>query len=339
MQTVIISLKEFRDGFTTCLDGKFQHDTLGLFNILKNGEVITRENNVKENEMTKKIWFDNQNRDYKITYDENDLDAAETEEAKAWSKHPMVEYPGNTNCKKPMFVMRNKGEEEKTDAILIKKRGQIYNLINNSSAEEMRNIAFVVGVNPVNKTVEEIFIKLLDFEQGVLMEDPDKFLNTFHTPDMQYIVIAKKAIIYGVITQEGNQFYLNNEIIGGSFEDVVAYLKMNEKMYENYVIPEVLKQDTLPANTDYTQSVNDLIGLKKTSSPIAGVPKKEASELDKLKDKEKSGNPPSENDELNQLKEEAKKLGIKAYWLMSYKTLKDKVNAIEAENQKEEVLV
>ena len=308
MQTIVIKpTAEWKKDFTTYLDGKFQHDKLGLFNILSNGKVVTRENIDKE--ITKKIWFDNQNRSFSITFDEtNNLKSAEVA---AWAKHPQIEYPGNDNCKKPMFIMRNQGEEEKIEAIIIKKRGQVYNLVNNSTAEEMRDIAFVVGYNPVNKTIEDIFVNLLDFEDGLLMKDPDKFLNTFSTPDMQYIVMAKKALIYGVIIQEGNQFTLNNEIIGGSFEDVVAYLKMNERMYEDFVKPEVLKQDILSVNTDYALSVNSLIGLKRKEK------QKKKEEIEEV----------SDNDKLTQLRKEAKKAKISHYWLMTEEKLEKAIKS------------
>ena len=326
MRTITIAPIKREKGTTVILHGKyFSRKLNSVVNILTNGNVVTRECN--PGEKTKNITISDQNPEFIFTWDENakGADATGILEAKAWSRNTTVDCPGNSNLIRAMFKMVDLTEKVTIDVKLLKLKGRVYNIINNFTVKEMRDIAFFVGENPIKESPDEIFIKLVDFENGKLMKDPNKFINNITTPDMDYIVIAKKAILYGIIQEKDNQYYINTELIGSSFTDVLAYCKSNKQQFEIYIQTGVEKVDVLPVDIDWDKPVKDIIGmLKKAEQPETPIKEgiaevKEASE--KKADKEKKA-------ELDQLKGIAKELKIPKYWVMGKdKLLKEIENA------------
>lgn len=324
MRTITIEPISREKGTTVILHGKYTNTKLkSIVNILTNGDVVMRE--CEPGERTKNITISDQNPAFTFTWDENakGADATGILEAKAWSKNAAVDCPGNDNLARAMFKMVDLTQKTTIDVKLLKRKGRVYNIINNMPVKEMRDIAFFVGLNPIHESPDEIFISLVDFDKGKLMEKPDEFINTVTTPDMNYIVIAKKAILYGVIQEKDNQYYINTELIGSSFVDVLAYCKSNKQQFEGYIKKEVEKVDVLPVDIDWDEPVSKIIGMiheakkAETPVPIEKEIKEVAAASEEVVNNEKEA-------EIEEIRVIAKELKIPNYWLKGKdKLLKD----------------
>lgn len=325
-RTITIAPVSRAKGTTVILHGKYINTKLNkTVNILTNGNVIFEE--CGQGEKTKNIAITDQNPEFTFTWN----DSAESDdlanakgilEAHAWSKSSEIECPGNDNLVRPMFKMVDKTEKVSTDVKLLKQKGRVYNIITNFSTKKMRDIAFFVGLNPINDSPEEIFLKLIDFEKGKLMEDPAQFINTLTTPDMNYIVVAKKAILYNIIETKEKQYYINTELIGGSFNDVLAYCKSYKQQFD-FITKEVSKVDVLPVDIDWDEPVKDIIGMtQKIEQPIEKSIEVVKEKSDAEADKEKDSN-------MDELKAIGKKLGIKSWQVMGKERLVEEIEKVK----------
>lgn len=326
-RTITIAPINREKGTTVILHGKYYNEKIKeTVNILTTGDVIFGE--CKDRQKTKNIPITDQNPEFIFTWDDK-TDVKGIMEAKAWSKSSEIDCPGNDNLVRAMFKMVDKTEKVTIDVKLIKNKGRVYNIVNNMPTKEMRDIAFFVGLNPIHESPDEIFLKLIDFQDGELMKDPTKFLDNVTTPDMNYIVIAKKAILYDVIQTKDKQYYINTELIGSSFVDVLAYCKSNRQQFEGYIMKEVEKLDVLPIDIDYDKPVKEIIGTVqniKQPAPIEKSIEEAKAASDAEAEKEKGSN-------MDELRAAGKKLGIKGYQLMKEETLISKIGEIK---QKEE---
>lgn len=122
---------------------------------------------------------------------------------------------------------------------------------------EIRDICFLYGLPPKGKTKGGLLIDLAEYNKGHLFvthEGVDKsehYIATFinnQDPDKVLTINANKAIDYGVVSKrisEGGQisFYLGNELLGTTFEDVVKFFKQNPDMYERYILKGIREKD------------------------------------------------------------------------------------------------
>jgi len=320
-------------GTTQILPGKYTNTKLGsIINILTNGKVVMRD--CEGSEKTKNIIIHDQNPEFTFTWDDKE-DAEKIVEAKAWSKNPMVDCPDNYNLQRAMFKMIDKTEKTSIDVKKLKYKGRIYNIINNMTVEEMRDIAFFMGLNPIHQSPEEIFISLVDFQDGKLMLDPEKIINNITTPDMNYIVIGKKAILYDVIQKKQDQYFVNNELIGSSFNDVLAYLKANKQQFENYITKEVEKLDVLPVDIDYEEPVKEIIGmvkkLKEEPKSLQDGIKEVEEESIKIAEKE-------EGSSIEELRVIGKELKIKSWQIMGKEKLTEEIEKVKMKKDMPELV-
>ncbi len=330
IQTVTITVKEQKNS-TTPLEGKYTHPKKGKLNLLMDGTIISRDSEKGEN--TKMINFDERNRFFTITYDDK-TDARLMNEVNFWKNHPQVECLDNDYCIKPMFVMVDKTVEIRASIKLIKEKGAVYNLVNNAKVKDMLDIAFFVGGNPIKKSTGEIFLSLIDFNTGTLMQKPGNFLRDYKTPDVAYTIIAKKAVIFGIFEKREMHYYFDNELVGGEFDDVLAYCKTNEKMFD-FIKKEVAAKDTLPIGVNEDETVGEAVDDK------LGEAKKQNEILDPnwvppgSEDKEPVITPspdPSADTDLIALREMAKKLKMPMYHVCGKAKLIEKIEALKAKN-------
>lgn len=240
------------------LSADYKDDITGhTVKILTNNTVVL-DRNLNDGEKVIMLSFQNRIMPfYDIIY--NDEIEGDDYVAKLWMRHPLMQCKGNTNLKDAIFVIENLKELLSDERMAIKKKGVVFNLINNTSIEDMRNIGFLVGLNPINMSDEEIFIKLVHFETGKLMinPNPDEFLKNYNAPDFQVQIIIKKALLLKVIEKRHSKYYIKDEIVGSTFEDLIVYCKKHEEMYKNYIRKEVAKRDLIDESTE---SVSDLGG-------------------------------------------------------------------------------
>lgn len=308
-QQIVIKPIDMPAGSSIGLSGEYKRENGTMVRLTTYDKVIENKP-LGPAEKLFRMYFSDSNPEYVLNYDEE-----EPEDRKLilfWRQHPIIKCEGNPNLRRAIFTLENRKDEEDSKVKILKSKGIVYNLVNNCSLEEMRDIAFLVGLNPIDKTSEEIFINLIDFETGNLMQDPSKFLNTYKLPDTHYQVIAKKAIALGIIETRKDFYYIKHEMIGAKFTDVLAYCKKNKKMYEEYIRKEVAKQDELPL--DYDKPVKEMVGK---------FSKKLKYEEDQFDDEDKK------------IRVRAKELKIGTWHMKSLSNLEKEIKEIE-EKQKQE---
>lgn len=160
--------------------------------------------------------------------------------------HPMVickDIP-NKRLQVPMYELVNVTRSILTnyDNMIIK--SEIYNKVLPMDLEELENLVYVFGSTPKGKIKEEIIIELCDYTTGLLMKDPQKFLDSLINKDDDIRGVVNKAVELNVIEKRALLFYLNNEVIGNSVEECILYLKSNPLIYDKYITPKVNEQST-----------------------------------------------------------------------------------------------
>jgi len=296
------------------------------------GVVIGRPLTTNETEW--KFWFGEANKKFVLTWD----DASETDKgiakfADALKKHDAIVCEGNYNLGVANFTLSDSRQVHLDRVSLIKARGLAFNLLNNMKSSELVDVAFFAGRSPVRKTTEEIFVELCDFQEGIIMQNPSKFLREWRMEDRSHIVYAKKAEKLGVIVNDNGTLKINGEIIGASTDDVVAYLKTNTPMYE-YVKKEVGERDTLPVGVNRDITVSEILNKEQPEDkPLTTRQSPETKAQKKADDK---GEALAKADRLMELKAKARELGVTGYQspFIKIETLEKKIHDKEIENQK-----
>jgi hypothetical protein len=218
-----------------------------------------------------------------FAYEWDDEDGKSNDIALAMQRHPLIRCNGNDNLKNPFFELIDVGKKSVNDALDIKKKGLIFNLINNTSLGKMRDTAFAVGYNPINKSYPDIFIDLVDFNRGKLMQDLDSSIKLLEQDQDQVFVVMKKAIILGVVAQRDGLYYIKTDVVGDTEDKVLMYLKENTGIFEQYVRKEVALRDKLPAE-DYDKLVMNEVGQFKNIKTVRRRTVDEEIEIKMLRD-------------------------------------------------------
>jgi hypothetical protein len=242
-----------------------------------------------------------------FTYEWDTTDGIKNDIGLSMMRHPLVKCQGNDNLKNPFFECIDVSQKAVGDALSIKKKGLVFNLINNTTIGKMRDIGFCYGYNSVGKTYTDIFIDLVDFSRGILMTDVDKSIKLLEGDMDQTYVVMKKAIALNIISKRDGIYYVKTDVAGDTEDKVLLYLKENKGMYENFVRKEVAQRDNLEAQ-DYELMVKDNV-LKEQEIEIKAYRRRTM----------------DEELEMKELKEEAKALKIKGAHLIASK---DRLEAV-----------
>jgi hypothetical protein len=291
--------------------------------------IYDREVTATERQLTK--WFGENQRDITIRWD--DSDRKTNEAVDAIQRHPQVHTEGYTNPNRqgtPQFEFIDKRKQTALKVSKLKEKAAVFSLVNNMDVQEMMDICFFVGHNPVGKTFEDSFVTLLDYTDGILMRNPAQFLNDWQSPDKSITVIVRKAIDLKIISTKEGKFYVNTEIVGDSYEGVISYMKVNDNLYD-FVKRNVAERDTLPLDVNKGNAK-----VSAVSPDVKELPSKKAKPLgdraDEKTAKEKAN--VEEFDERVKLKAEMKSLGIPGYQVSDAWTIdkiKQKITAKRTE--------
>jgi hypothetical protein len=107
--------------------------------------------------------------------------------------------------------------------------------------EQLEDIIYRYGSTSVAKTKEEIFNELADWNTGLVMKQPAKFLASLENKDEDIKGMINKAVEGGLITKVNMLYYINGQVIGNSVEECILYFKNHPIEYDNYIVPEVGK--------------------------------------------------------------------------------------------------
>lgn len=274
--------------------------------------VHTDKSYVKSGDKALRHTFTEEAREFTFKWD--DTDDQKNQVALMLQRHPLVDAEGNTNVSpRPIFKLINRNKKNFNSAYSLKKKGLIFNLINNTSISRMKDIAYSIGMNPTGIEPSEVFVALCDFTSGRLMQDLDKSISLIENDNNQHYVVMKKAIILDIISNRGGMFYIKSDPIGDSEDKVLNYLKENNQMYEEYVRKEVAMKDNISPE-DSEAKVFDLLQPKM---------------YDAGKDAKVKYNTPEKELELSDLRAKARGYGIKAYHQMNEDNLRAAIKSFE----------
>ncbi len=202
-----------------------------------------------------------------------------------FSEHPGFLVNGkpqaNGGTKNPSFNIAFAANEKKEKYNLWLYILTIANRIKNMSIEDVRNVAYYYGQSPVGKDKADLELMLADFWTGICVatKNAASFMEVWMSEtnaERDMMVNVHKAIalhIFKNVPKEGrDNYYYGSELVGTSFNDVLAYCKREAQIYDQHILRTIKDNEPRPSTI------------------------------------ESKGATPAEETELRALKEEAKKL-------------------------------
>lgn len=119
------------------------------------------------------------------------------------------------------YVIVDEQEEAELESIIIDKEITAYEKFMNTTVEDKRGILKLYGKRGVDNTTESLVKTTLHKE---LKADPDKFLKIIEDKDLKTKMFIYDLIEYNILTKVKNYYKDGDEVIGGSMEEVIAYL-------------------------------------------------------------------------------------------------------------------
>ena len=289
------------------LQGSYLHKTLKRMVYLTRGGDVVRDRDLLPTERVENIGFTQAKTEHVIEWDV-DTNSAEGRSRVGkdnaiklfFEEHPHMEIVGGNNkfMQQDFFTFENINDITERNVTEIKEKLRIANIIQSYDYATQKDVSFAFGGNPTDMTQAEVFVDLLHGETGRALLNWDTFEKKWNpelNKDISYVVIAKKAIAFGIIETRNNNYVLGQEIVGAgdNFDSVVGYLKVSPSRFE-FVKHEVQLKD-MPKE------------VKKAS----------------LADAEGKG---KISERLTELRKEAKDLGVKGWQIDSEKTLEAKID-------------
>lgn len=199
-------------------------------NAISHEEFVSGKKKYKVVTLAEKEFF----KDIEVTYEE-----------KAFlSRHPFVKFDGNPNMNNCTLEMIDVQQQSNKQVVDLKKRNEVFNIINNLDVKEVFNLCNYLGLNVSGKDMNDIFIMLLNNNDGVAYENYDKVKLYEKDADALLKVIINKALILGRIEKHNDGFYFGNKIVAASLDELYFYCKNNEEVYETGIKKYVEENET-----------------------------------------------------------------------------------------------
>lgn len=271
---VLAVLKPINQNCVSLLYGKYiQHDTGKIIVITEGSTVEHMDYEGQKPARSKFIAFDRASITYKIMVDSNQpsevlkrrIEEA-NKEIEAWLGHDQVvdgrnmyndpeQKYYNRNLRKANFILEMPDEVIKTKNNSTRKKFEAATLLNDMSYQDHRAVAFYFGENPLGIEQEELYNMLCNFDNGVVMTEPNltKFLKEFGDPTdkLKMEIYVRKAISMSdkpvegfsqVFTKSGTSYYLDGKTyLGKDAESIVEFFSEKEmqEIYKSYVVKAV----------------------------------------------------------------------------------------------------
>lgn len=301
---------------STLIEGKYFDNKTKQTIILTLPYGVAIDRPLTSNEKTWSQWFRPERPSVTITWDDEvDAQKATAKFVDYLKKHQFVQCEGNYNAvPNPQFKLVDSRQVHINRANRLKQAYSIGTMIVNMSEEEMVEVSFLMGGNPVRKTREELICELCDMNVGLCIVNADKFIGEWKAPDKSHVIYAKKAISLDIIKLDNGVYKINNASIGAKLDDVIVYLKTNLDTYNNYIKKEVDKADF---SLIEAPKVKEVLNIRKDGAEKAqNVADNKAKKV-------------AEEDERNALIAELKALGVKGSQVAgqwSTEVIKRKIN-------------
>jgi len=165
-----------------------------------------------------------------------------------WKNHPLIETDGYEN----QNLVMTEFELEIKDEIILHQYNYLIDSIKcvadviAMSEQQRRDLTFALGYDPRDMSDKEVFLELIGTElDGYAIDDMDLVHNFLSIKGKEKIatVYANKAVVYGIVRQEGSVFKIAGRNAGTSTDEVISFLLADNDVFENYVKPEVDKAE------------------------------------------------------------------------------------------------
>lgn len=264
-------------------------------------EIVQGDLKNAKNQKRNDILFNQKlSRDFSIEYEDNKSLQTPLDEQKErvvtvfFAQHPALLYNGkhHKNTQNPLFDMVNQNERKAAAVISFKDKLAIQNRIVGMSYEELCDVAHYYSKSPKGLTENDLQILLGDPSTGICMigENAESFKTTWMevTEETERIVVLKKAISSGIIEERKkdgrSDYYLNQEFVGVTFNDVLAYSKREEKIYENH-IKRVVNEKKDDLSKEKVASHNEKVVADKVADGDEKVKSWTLAELTEMREK------------------------------------------------------
>lgn len=222
--------------------------------------------------------------------------AQKKREITAWKKHNQVICASNMNhersnpdynrnLKVVNFVLEIPEVTIKKNVNSTKLKGEVFNHYNGLRKDVKRDVALYFEFNPVGLSDDELFEKMCNFENGIIMQSDTmaKYKEIFidnATPNIDVDVFVRKAIYYTdntpngvapIFNKHGNAYYYNNTYLGETHTDLLNFFlnSDNYDIYDSYIVRRVQEIEASLKDVD-----KKVVGYKEAKD-IIEVPKGE----------------------------------------------------------------
>jgi len=175
-----------------------------------------------------------------------------------WGNHPLCVVNGKPTkyTKQAMFNVVNFTDKSMAEIKLWRDVLQVCNAINELSYQEKVNISYYYGQNPQGKTENDLLLTLANYTSGICVtpNEVENFKRIWiknENSDKDFIINARKALCLSIIEErqyEGkNSYYLGDTFIGTAFNDIVAYCKREELIYQDFIVRQINQKEDFSA--------------------------------------------------------------------------------------------
>lgn len=176
-----------------------------------------------------------------------------------FGQHPLLTRNGKPTqfTRSGMYDMYSEQDKSNIEYDLWKENLDVMNRVNNMTNSDLRDVWYWYGIEPSGKKRGELIVRLAG-SSGLAIGDIDlatqknKFLMMFAAEskaETDYTVNMRKALMAGIIENrmEGDRsnYYHGTTFIGTSFNDVVAYAKREDRIYQEHILPKITEVDSL----------------------------------------------------------------------------------------------
>lgn len=171
------------------------------------------------------------------------------------ANHPYTVLNGkpHPNTKTPLYNVIDLDAESKAKVSAFESKLKVANMIYSMNESERCDLLYWYGTSPKGKSASDILFELADFENGLCMISTEKFLESWGASAEQRIftINLRKALDNRLIEERNDNgnisYYVQNNFIGICFDDIMAYMQKNEKVYTDNILRqlnvEVVKEE------------------------------------------------------------------------------------------------
>lgn len=176
-----------------------------------------------------------------------------------YKKHPLFTVNGkkHQNTWVAQFDISSDSDRITASYTSWKTALDVAKMVDEMSDEKMRDACYYYGRSPKGMDRQQMTLLLADFNSGYGVKDIDQngdsvFVNMFSSEsdtERDFRISMQKALWYNIIENKmqgsRNNYYLGNEFIGTTENDVLAFLKREEKIYNGHILQKIKENDEL----------------------------------------------------------------------------------------------